>query len=660
MFNILLKKKNKEETKKDNQEVLYQTPEPTYGPNNLQPVENKENSVKDLNLDSTVKSTEEKPEISNPNIDIFTKKVELIDAIAPKIIETDFDYIKINDTYFRTIFVSGYPRFVSPGWLEPIINFNSSLDISFYIYPIEGKSVLDDLRRKITEMEAEIATDIERGKVIDPNTQAKLEDALTLQEQLVKGAERFFEFAFYITIPAATIEELDHITKQVESTLGSLMIVAKKATLDMENGFLTTLPFGFDKLAITRNMDSTSLATTFPLTSAELSSDEGVLYGINSQNGSFIIFDRFSLENSNMTIFATSGAGKSYFVKLESVRSLMLGTEVIILDPEAEYKPLCEAVGGEYISFSFNSPSKINPFDLSQVYTEGENQLGLKILTLHSFFKVIMGKLDPIKEALLDRAIVATYHAKGITQDPSTQKKEPPLMEDLYKTLIGMETQDALDLASRIERFVKGSFVGIFDKQTNIDINNPFTVFSVKDMQEALRPIAMFMILDFIWTRVQRNLKRRILIVDEAWHMMRYEDSAQFLWSVVKRARKYFLGLTTITQDVEDFLSQDIGKAIVTNSALRVLLKQSPTAIDRVGEVFYLSQGEKQLLLSANVGEGIFFAGPHHAPIRVVASPEEHQLITSNPIELSNKSDVALNQTQQEQPKISIKTDIIQ
>jgi hypothetical protein len=659
MFNIL-KKKNKEETKKDNQEVLYQTPEPTYGPNNLQPVENKENSVKDLNLDSTVKSTEEKPEISNPSIDIFTKKVELIDAIAPKIIETDFDYIKINDTYFRTIFVSGYPRFVSPGWLEPIINFNNSLDISFYIYPIEGKSVLDDLRRKITEMEAEIATDIERGKVIDPNTQAKLEDALALQEQLVKGAERFFEFAFYITIPAATIEELDHITKQVESTLGSLMIIAKKATLDMENGFLTTVPFGFDKLAITRNMDSTSLATTFPLTSAELSSDEGVLYGINSQNGSFIIFDRFSLENSNMTIFATSGAGKSYFVKLESVRSLMLGTEVIILDPEAEYKPLCEAVGGEYISFSFNSPSKINPFDLSQVYTEGENQLGLKILTLHSFFKVIMGKLDPIKEALLDRAIVATYHAKGITQDPSTQKKEPPLMEDLYKTLIGMETQDALDLASRIERFVKGSFVGIFDKQTNIDINNPFTVFSVKDMQETLRPIAMFMILDFIWTRVQRNLKRRILIVDEAWHMMRYEDSAQFLWSVVKRARKYFLGLTTITQDVEDFLSQDIGKAIVTNSALRVLLKQSPTAIDRVGEVFYLSQGEKQLLLSANVGEGIFFAGPHHAPIRVVASPEEHQLITSNPIELSNKSDVALNQTQQEQPKISIKTDIIQ
>jgi hypothetical protein len=678
MFNILKIKKN--ELQKEGQEnANYKAFTPTYNLDGIKAGQTKneetkenqnqsqninanisQNSNLDLNFNQNASNNGEKPEIKNINIEIFTKKIELIDALAPKIIETDFDYIKINDTYFRTLFVSGYPRFVSPGWLEPIINFNHSLDISFYIYPVDGKSVLDDLRRKITEMEAEITTDIERGKIVDPSTQAKLEDALALQEQLVKGAERFFEFAFYITIPAATVEELNHITKQVEATLGSLMIIAKKATLDMENGFLTTVPLGFDNLAITRNMDSTSLATTFPLTSAELSSDQGVLYGINSQNGSFIIFDRFSLENSNMAIFATSGAGKSYFVKLEALRSLMLGTEIIILDPEEEYKPLCEAVGGEYISFSFNSPSKINPFDLSQVYTEGENQLGLKILTLHSFFKVIMGKLDPIKEALLDRAIVATYHAKGITQDPSTQKKEPPLMEDLYKTLIGMETQDALDLASRIERFVKGSFVGIFDKQTNIDINNPFTVFSVKDMQEALRPIAMFMILDFIWTRVQRNLKRRILIVDEAWHMMKHEDSAQFLWSVAKRARKYFLGLTTITQDVEDFLSQDIGKAIVTNSALRVLLKQSPTAIDRVGETFYLSEGEKQLLLSANVGEGIIFAGLHHSPIRVVASPEEHQLITSNPVEIENKNKTISNQPGTNQKKMFVKTDIIQ
>ncbi len=575
-----------------------------------------------------------KPRVISPALAI-AQGASVLDVIAPQSVEEDFDYIKINDVYFRTIFVGGYPRFVGPGWLEPVVNFDSSLDISFYVYPVDGKSVLDDLRRKIAEMEAEISTDIERGKIVDPSTQAKLEDARNLQEQLVKGIERFYEFSFYITIPANSVDELNHITRQIESQLGALLVVSKHAILDMEEGFLSTAPFGMDRLNITRNMDTTSVATTFPLTSSELSSDRGVLYGINSQNESFIIFDRFSLENSNMVIFATSGAGKSYFVKLEALRSLMTSSEVIIIDPESEYKTLAEACGGEFISFSFNSPSKINPFDLSQVREEGENQLGLKILSLHSLMKVIMGAITPTQEALLDRALVMTYRAKGITMDPDTQGKEPPLMEDLYKTLIGMEVPDALDLSARIEKFVRGSFVGIFDKQTNINITNPFTVFSVKDLQDALRPIAMFIILDYIWTRVKKDLKKRILIVEEAWHMMKYPDTAQFLWSVVKRARKYYLGLTTITQDVEDFLSQDIGKAIVTNSALQVLLKQSPAAIDKIGEVFYLSQGEKNLLLAANVGEGIFFAGPHHAPIRVVASQEEHKLITTNPQEMA-------------------------
>jgi len=382
---------------------------------------------------------------------------------------------------------------------------------------------------------------------------------------------------------------------------------------------------------VTRNMDTTSLATTFPFTSAELSGDTGILYGMNTQNESFIIFDRFSLENSNCCILASSGSGKSFFTKLEIVRSLMIGTEAIVLDPENEYKPLCDAAGGEYINLSFSSQSKINPFDLSQILEAGENQLGLKILSLHSLFKVIMGQLSPTQEAMLDRSLVAAYRAKGITQDPATQAKEPPLMEDLYKALIGMEVPEALDLAARIEKFVKGSYMGIFDHQTTINIKNPFTVFSLRDLEDALRPIAMFVILDFIWTKVKRDIKKRILVAEEAWQMMKYPDSAQFLWSVVKRARKYYLGLTTVTQDIEDFLSQDIGKAIVTNSAMRVLLKQSPAAIDKIGETFYLSQGEKQLLLAANVGEGIFFAGPHHAPIRVVASPEEYTLVTTNP-----------------------------
>lgn len=582
-------------------------------------------------------SDDQKPEIKTPSFDIERLGLSVEEVVSPKTADVDFSFIKINDVYVRTLFVAGYPRFVSPGWLEPIINFDHSLDISFSIYPVEGKSVLDDLRRKIAEMEAEMSSDIQRGKIVDPATQAKLEDARVLQEQLVKGAERFFEFSFYITIPAKTLAELEDISKQVESTLGSLLVIAKTAALEMARGFESTAPLGVDKLNITRNMDTTSLATTFPFTSAELSSDTGILYGINAQNESFIIFDRFSLENSNMTIFATSGAGKSYFTKLEAVRSQMLGAEILVIDPENEYEELAKAVGGEYITFSFNSPSKINPFDLSQVYEEGENQLGLKILSLHSLFKIIMGDITPIQEAMLDKALIATYQAKGITPDPKTQSKEPPLIEDLYKQLIGMEVKDALDLAARIEKYVKGSFVGIIDQPTNINIQNPFTVFSVRDLQDAVRPIAMFVILDFIWTKIRRDIKKRLLIVDEAWHMMKYPDTAQFLWSIVKRARKYYLGLTTITQDVEDFLAQDIGKAIVTNSAMRLLLKQSPAAIDKVAEIFYLSQGERQLLLAANIGEGILFAGAHHAPIRIVASPKEHELITTNPQELAQR-----------------------
>lgn len=553
------------------------------------------------------------------------------DILAPKWIEVDFDHLKINNRYLRTLFVAGYPRFVSVGWLDPIINFDRSLDISFFIYPVEGKTVLDDLRRKIAEMEAEIATDIQRGKVLNPGTQAKLEDAYSLQEQLVKGAERFFQFSFYITIPADSREELDQITQQVESTLGSLLIVAKNAILQQEDALFSTLPLGVDKLSITRNMDTTSLATTFPFTSAELSSDRGVLYGINEDNDSLVIFDRFRLENYNMAILAVPGGGKSFAVKLEALRSLMLGTEVFIIDPEAEYKPLAEAVGGEFISFSFTSGAKINPFDLGISHVPDENMLMVKILSLHSLLGIIMGQMNETEKAILDRALIATYKAKGITPDPQTHRNEPPLMEDLYKTLIGMEEPLARSLGDRLEKFVKGSLRGVFDQHTTVDIKNPFTVFSIKDLPEILRPIAMFVIFDFVWTRIKKELKKRILVVDEAWQMMRYPDTAQFLYSVAKLARKHYLGLTTITQNVSDFLSQDIGKAIVENSAVRLLLKQSPTAIDSVGEVFKLTEGEKQLLLAADVGEGIFFAGQQHVAIRIVASEQEYGLITTRP-----------------------------
>lgn len=564
------------------------------------------------------------------------QQTSIQNIIAPKVLEIETTYLRIENKFVRTLFISseGYPRFVSPGWLDPIVNFNHSLDVSFFIYPVEGKGVLDDMRRQIAMMEAEIATDLQRGKVINASTQAKLQDALALREQLTVGAERFFQFGFYISIYADSVDELNQVTSQVESTLGSVLITAKNPAFQTEDAFYNTLPLGVDKLSINRNMDTTSLATTFPFYSAELSSDKGILYGINEDNDSLVIFDRFSLENYNSSVFATSGAGKSFAVKLEALRTMMLGAEVFIIDPENEYKALCEAVGGEYIEFSYDSMAKINPFDLSGV-NDGENQLGLKIGSLHALCTVIMGKLNPTEEATLDRALVATYKAKGISLDPATQTKEPPLMEDLYKTLLGMEDPVSKSLADRLEKFIKGSFKGIFDQHTNINLNNKFIVFSVQklDVSSPLRPIAMFMIIDFIWTRVQRDLKKRLLIVDEAWHMMKYPDTANFLHSITKRARKYYLGVTTITQDVEDFLGQDIGKAIVTNSALKLLMKQSPTAIDRVAEVFKLSDGEKQLLLSADVGEGIFFAGPNHVAIRVVASDEEYKLASTKPAE---------------------------
>ncbi len=565
---------------------------------------------------------------------LATGSVSVQDIIAPPAIEVDFDFIKIGAYYYRTLFVIGYPRFVEANWLSPLINFEHTLEIALYSYPVEAKGVLDDLKRKITEMEATIATDIQHGRLVDPSVQAALEDAQMLQEELVKGAERFFQFGLYVTVPAQSKEELDEVTKQVESTLGSLLLVPKHATLQQEDAFKTTLPQGTDHIYITRNMDTTSLATTFPFVSSSLTSNSGIMYGINEHNGSLVIFDRFSQENANSVIFAKSGAGKSYLVKLEALRSLMFGTEVIVIDPEEEYKTLCEAIGGEYISFNFSSEAKINPFDLSGIYEEGENELGLKILSLHGLFKVIMGNLTPSEDALLDRALVATYKSKGITPDPATQQNEPPLMEDLYKVLIGMEEQTAKGLADRIERFVKGSLVGIFNQQSNIDIKNTFTVFSIKDLENELRPIAMYLILDFIWTKVKNDIRKRLLIVDEAWYLMQYPDSASFMYGIAKRARKYYLGLTTITQDVEDFLNTDYGRAIVTNSSIQILLKQSPAAIDQVADTFYLSEGEKHLLLSADVGEGIFFAGPNHVAIRIVASDDEHALVTTNPKEL--------------------------
>jgi conjugal transfer ATP-binding protein TraC len=567
--------------------------------------------------------------------------VSLIDVIAPSSVEVDFKYIRVGERFYTTLFMVGYPRFVSPNWLQPLIDYDHTLDISMFCYPTSSADVLTDLRRKIAEMEATIESDTRDGHPVDPKTQAALEDALSLQEELAKGVERFFQFSFYITLSSESLEELQDATKHLHTTLSSMLLTAKSATLQMEEGFKSTLPHGQDKLYLPRNMDTTSLASTFPFTSAMLTQNKGVMYGVNAQNGSLIIFDRFSLENANEVVLGKSGAGKSFLIKLEIMRQFMLGAEVIVIDPEGEYGTLCKTLGGEHVEFSASSPVKINPFDLSELYEEGENELGLKILSLHGLMKIIMGEMDAEHDALLDRALVETYNQKGITPDPATQKREPPLMEDLYKALLGMENAAARELALRLEKFIKGSAAGIFNQSSNFNITNPLTVFNIKNLEDELRPIAMHIILDYVWTKVKKTLKKRLLILDEAWYMMKYEDSASFVYSIAKRSRKYYLGMTTATQDVEDFLKTDYGKAVLTNSSIQMLLKQGTTEVDMIAETFFLSEGERELLVSADVGEGLFFAGQNHVAMKVVAAPFEHQLITSNPEEILKRQQAA-------------------
>lgn len=579
--------------------------------------------------------TTETPPVSQaaPKKDV-SGATSIQDVLAPSAIEVDFSFIKIDDNYIRTLFITGYPRYVSANWLAPLVNFNHSLDVSMYVYPSDSKDTLDTLRRRLAEMEAEINTDIERGRIPQAATEAALEDAKSLQSQLVKGAERFFQFSLYISISAESEKELNTVTSQVQSMLASLLIISKIASLSMEDAFKTTLPYCKDKLMITRNMDTTALSTTFPFTSSELSDNQGILYGINAHNDSLVIFDRFSLENANMLVLATAGAGKSYAVKLEILRSLMFDTQIIILDPENEYEMVAKAVGGNYISFSSSSPHKINPFQIARPLESTEDEMGYKYLFLMSLLKIMIGAMSPMEEATMNRALVLTYRQKNITEDAATHTQEPPRMEDLYRTIIGMEDPTAKTLAARLERYVMGTIKGTFDQQSNINIDATVTVFSMRDLADEIRPIVMFMILDFVWTEIRKNLRKRMLIVDEAWYLMRFEDSAKILQGFVKRARKYYLGVTVISQNVDDFLASPYGKAIITNSALKLLLKQSSAAINQIAEVFYLSQGEKQLLVSAGVGEGIFFAGQNHVALRVISSPDEHALSTTKPSEI--------------------------
>ncbi|HVZ67702.1 MAG TPA: ATP-binding protein [Patescibacteria group bacterium] len=570
------------------------------------------------------------PEQSKGYNALKTGSVSVVDLISPSSVEVDFKNIRVGDKYFRTFFVVDYPRQVSPNWLSILIDYKETMNISMFMYPVESKDVLSNLRRKISEMEATIQSDAENGMEPDPKITSSLEDAITLREELARGLERFFQFGLYVTLAADTIEELDTKTKELTTLLSSNLLIMKPATLQMEEGFKTTLPMGVDKLFITRNMDTTSLASTFPFTSYEISHPNGILYGVNTINNSLAIVDRFAFENANEVVFGKSGSGKSFLVKLEILRQMMFDAEILIIDPEDEYKALCHALDGEYINFSKNSEVKINPFALiSEDMTDA--QLGIKILSLHGLLKTMLGDMTPTQEAILDRAIVLCYKQKGITPDPATYKLEPPILEDLYKTLLNMEEPEAKDLSFRLEKYVKGGFSGLFNQQTNYDVKNQLTVFSLKQLEDVLRPIAMHVILDFIWNRVRTKLKKRIMVVDEAWYLMQHPDSASFLQGIAKRARKYFLGVTTLTQDIEDFLNNDYGKSILSNSSVQILLKQNSSEVETLAKALFLSEGEKQFLVTAQVGEGLLFAGQNHITAAFVASSSEYDLITSKP-----------------------------
>ncbi|MBD3270640.1 DUF87 domain-containing protein [Candidatus Peregrinibacteria bacterium] len=559
------------------------------------------------------------------------------DLIAPSSMDINYDYLRVEGSYARTLIVYSYPRYLDTNWMSPIVNFDVTMDVTQYIYPIDSSKIMKILSRKVTQMQAAMSMNAEKGLVRDPGLETAYEDAEQLRTEIQRGQEKFYQFAMYITVYADTLKKIQRITKQLESILGSKLVLTKRADLRMEHGFNSTMPMALDEIEVFRNMNTGPLSTTFPFSSSDLTSNEGILYGLNRHNDSLVIFDRFTLPNANSCVFAISGAGKSYAVKLEILRYLMLGTDVIVIDPENEYEALTKTVGGSYLRVSLTSDRRINPFDLPSPMKDEELQPGdllrSNIITLMGLLKIMLGGLTPAEEGIVDKALNDVYALKGITMDVVDPSGMPvPTMEDLHALLINME--GATGIAQRLEKYTKGTYSGIFNLPTNIDMKSGLMVFSIRDLEDALRPIAMYIILNYIWNRVRSELKRRMLVVDEAWTMLQHDDSAKFLFGLVKRARKYYLGITTITQDVEDFIKSPYGKPIVTNSAMQLLLKQSTASIELLRKVFNLTEGEKYLLLNSGVGQGLFFAGLKHVAIQIIASYTEDKIITTNPEEI--------------------------
>lgn len=560
--------------------------------------------------------------------------LELKDIIAPSALKITPKELNLGEKIVRSFFVISYPRFLAESWFSPIINLDKVFDISIFIHPIETAKILRQFQKKVAEVQSQIHDREAKGLVRDPVLDTAYQDLEQLRDSLQQAQERIFDVGLYLSIYGDNEAELDKVESEIKSILESKLVYVKPALFQQEQGFRSIMPIGNDELLVHSKLNSSPLSSIFPFISFDLTSDKGILYGINRHNASLVLFDRFSLENYNSVVFAKSGSGKSYSTKLEILRTLMFDSEVIVLDPEREYEYLAEATGGRYFNVSLTSEHHINPFDLP-VPREDESAadvLRSNIVNLVGLFRVMMGGLSAEEDSLIDRAITETYALKDITADSDFTAIEPPLMSDFELVLSGMEGGESL--AQRLTKYTKGTWAGFINKPTNVDINKKFVVFSVRDMEDELKPVAMYIITHFIWNAVRRELKKRLLVVDEAWWMMKSEDTASFLYSLVKRGRKYFLGVATITQDVDDFLKSPYGLPIITNSSLQLLLKQSPSSIDNVQKIFNLTEEEKYLLLESDVGEGIFFAGLKHVAIKIIASYTEDQIITSDPSQI--------------------------
>jgi len=569
---------------------------------------------------------------------VYTEGVATLrDIIAPAAVDVQFNYIQMGSYFVRSFFVYTYPRYLYTEWLSPIINADFESDTSMFIYPINSQEIMEKLKTKVGQIESTVAEQQEKGQVRDPVLQTAYGDVEELRDLIQTGQSKFFKMSLYFTIYAKSKEELDQLTDMLETNLGGMLVYTKQASLQQEDCFNSGLPLGNDLMQITKNFDTGALSTGFPFVSSELSNNEGILYGINRHNNGLVLFDRFTLENANMVVLAKSGSGKSYAIKLEALRSMMFGTEVIIIDPENEYEALSDAVAGSYLNVSLNSDYRINPFDLPHSAAgslEGEDILRSNVIVLHGLVRIMLGgTLNALEDNILDRALIEAYASRGITSDPATHALTPPTMGDLEKILASIQGGETMGM--RLQRYTSGTFSGLFNQQTNINMDNQFIVFCIRDLEDELRPIAMHIILNFIWNRVKSERKKRMLIVDEAWLMMKYEDSAQFIYSIAKRARKYYLGLTTISQDVDEFVSSAYGRAIINNSSLTLLLKQHPATADQIAKVFNLTQAEKMFLLNCEVGEGLFFAGLNHVAIKITPSYQEDLLITTNPEQLN-------------------------